>query len=151
MLRRLPLLKLAYELEEEFCDIFTTSPSRAEAERRYDQWALRVVPDLKQFFGLLVTSMNNWRTEIFNYFDAIPGYPLTDNYTESLTGLVGHLNRTGRSHSFQALRARMLLTVPAEIGDLAPDRMTDNVERQYRSLGVHIPTLLKKLESNDCQ
>lgn len=149
LLRRLPLLKLAYELEEEFCDIFTTSLSRAEAEQRYDQWMLRIIPDLKQFFSLLVTSMNNWRTEIFNYFD-VPGYPLTDVYTESLAGLIRHLNRTGRGHGFQALRARMLLTAPAEIGDLAAGRVPDSIERQHRSLGIHIPTLLKKLESNDC-
>jgi transposase len=151
LLRRLPLLKLAYELEDEFCDIFTTSPSKAEAEWRYDQWVLRIVPDLKQFFGLMVTSMNNWRTEIFNYFDAIPGYPLTDAYTESLNGLIRYLNRTGRGHGFQALRARMLLTAPAEIWDLSADRMPEDIERRHRIQGVHIPTLLQQLESNDHQ
>ncbi|MGD0621564.1 MAG: transposase, partial [Thermacetogeniaceae bacterium] len=112
---------------------------------------LRIVPDLKQFFGLMVTSMNNWRTEIFNYFDAIPGYPLTDAYTESLNGLIRYLNRTGRGHGFQALRARMLLTAPAEIRDLSADRMPEDIERRHRIQGVHIPTLLQQLESNDHQ
>jgi transposase len=148
LLRHLPLLKLAYGLKEEFCDIFTASLSRVEAEQRYDRWALRIVPDLKQFFGILITSMNNWRTEIFNYFD-VPGYAVTAAYRESLAGLIERLNRTGRSHSFQALRARMLLTAPAEIGDLAPGRSLEGIERQSGILGVHIPTLLKKLESND--
>ncbi len=151
LLRRLPLLKLAYELEDEFCDLFTTGLSRAEAERRYDQWVLRIVPDLKQFFSLLLTSMHNWRTEIFNYFDAIPGYPLTDAYTESLNGLIRHLKRTGGGHGFQALRAGILLTVPAESRDLSADGVREGIERRPGILGVHIPTLLKKLESNDCQ
>jgi hypothetical protein len=79
----------------------------------------------------------------------MPGYSLADAYRESLAGLIGYLNRTGRSHSFQALRARMLLTMPTEIGDLAPDRSLEGIERQSGILGVHIPTLLKKLESND--
>jgi hypothetical protein len=84
-------------------------------------------------------------------FDAIPGYPLTDAYAESLNGLIRRLKRTGRSHGFQALRARILLTVPAESRDLSADGVREGIERRPGIPGVHIPTLLKNLESNDCQ
>jgi transposase len=132
---RLPLLKLACQLDEELRNIFTASHDRAEAERSYDRWTLRIVPGLKRYFNPLVRLMNEWRTEIFNYFDVIPGYPLNDAYTEPLAGLIGHLGHTGRNRSFQALRARILLTAPTGGSD------------RSGSPGVHIPTLLQVLES----
>ncbi len=57
----MPLLKLAYELKEEFYDIFDKSANRDEAGGRYDQWVSRITPDLEKYFNSLVALITKWR------------------------------------------------------------------------------------------
>ena len=151
----LPLLKLAYELKEEFYDIFDTSSNKAEAEERYDQWVPRINPDLKKFVNTLITLMATWREEIFNYFDTVTDYPLTNTYNESMKGLIKILNQTGRGYSFNVLRAKMLLAAPEKVqskhqkDNFICNGMLESINYQTNILGIHIPTLLQKLASSD--
>ena len=48
----------------------------------------------------------NWRGEILAYFDC----RATNAYTESLNNLIRTTNRVGRGYSFEALRAKVLLS-----------------------------------------
>jgi len=147
-LRAFPLLRLACELKEAFCEIFDACCGKAEAERRYDSWETGIDPALRQFFNPLVASMNYWRAEIFNYFETVAEYPVTDAYAESISGLIRQLQRSGRSYSFKALRAGILLALsealhPEDGCDWMPESI---VHPEWRP-GIQIPELLQALES----
>jgi transposase len=156
-----PLLKRAYDLKEEFFDIFDSSETKLQAMSRYAAWAKAVSADpaLHDVFKTLITSMTNWRVPIFNHFDTLPDNPLTNAFTESLNGIIKHLNRTGKGYSFTVLRAKILFYSNAEktktihpaytIDDFAINSMLSLMVResyQKRIYGIHIPTLLKYLE-----
>lgn len=103
-----PELGAAYNLKEDFYDIFDTSADRDEALERYKDWRKQIPQSLRDYFLPLQTSMTNWETEIFNYFDAPLGSRPSNAYTEALNGLIKIVNRTGRGYSFDVLRAKML-------------------------------------------
>lgn len=48
--------------------------------------------------------MENWRAEILNYFD----YRITNAFTESLNGIIKHMQRLGRGYTFDVTRAKLL-------------------------------------------
>jgi transposase len=157
-----PLLKKAYDLKEEFFDIFGGSETRLQAMSRYAAWEKEVAtdPTLYKVFNDLITSMANWRVPIFNYFDTLPDNPLTNAFTESLNGVIKHLNQTGKGYSFNVLRAKVLFYSHAEktetklpvytiddfaIGDTLSMIVRENYQK--RIYGIHISTLLKYLEN----
>jgi transposase len=57
-------------------------------------------------FGDFQRTWCNWETEISAYFDN----RITNAYTESLNNLIRTINRIGRGYSFDALRAKILLS-----------------------------------------
>jgi len=155
-------LKKAYDLKEEFFDIFGGSETRLQAMSRYAAWEKEVAtdPTLYKVFNDLITSMANWRVPIFNYFDTLPDNPLTNAFTESLNGVIKHLNQTGKGYSFNVLRAKVLFYSHAEktetklpvytiddfaIGDTLSMIVRENYQK--RIYGIHISTLLKYLEN----
>ncbi len=145
-----PLLRLACELKETFCEIFDACSGKAEVERRYDSWETGIDPGLRQFFSPLVASMRYWRAEIFNYFDGMAGYPVTDAYAESISRLIRQLQRSGRSYSFKALRAGILLVLAereAPHPEADCDWMPDSAVHPEWRLGIQVPDLLLALES----
>lgn len=99
----IPKLKAAYEFKEEIYNIWDLT-NRAEAEKRYDVWQSCMDADVAYAFMPLITAMQNWREEIFAYFD----HQATNAYTESLNGLMKLTNRMGRGYSFDVIRARIL-------------------------------------------
>lgn len=98
-----PLLKETYELKEELYDIWELK-DRKEAEKQYANWQTKIPADGLFAFRPLLTAMQNWRNEIFAYFD----HQATNAYTESLNGLMKLANRMGRGYSFEVIRARIL-------------------------------------------
>lgn len=99
-----PALGEAYILKEHFFDLYNVD-TRAEAEAAYDHWT-RIVPlDLHPFFHELFVMMRNWRTEIFNYFDA----RYTNAGVENLNRKVNEINAIGRGLEFENLRAKAIL------------------------------------------
>lgn len=100
-----PELSNAYTLKEMFFDIWE-SPSRYDAVEQYHAWLSLVTEDVFPAFKDVITAMNNWHEEIFNYFDV----PITNAYTEGLNSLIRQANRAGRGYSFEVLRAKLLLT-----------------------------------------
>lgn len=99
-----PLLQLAYEMKEEFYDLWEAQTG-AEAVRLYDAWAAKLTSELMPAFGDLVTSMTNWRDEIFAHFDY---GRVTNAYTEAVNGMAKLIARNGRGYSFEAIRAKVL-------------------------------------------
>ncbi len=104
-LERLPLLKDAYWVKEDFYSIYD-SYDRFEAKSRYKCWQSDIPASVKPFFAESVNSLENWEKEIFAYFDCQPR--LTNAFTESLNSLIRHINRNGRGYSFDVLRAKIL-------------------------------------------
>ena len=108
-----PEIAAAYDLKEELYDIWSLR-DRAEAERRYDDWARRVLDhplDLGPAFHDLLRAVGNWREEVFNYFD----HPYTNGQTEARNNVIKTMQRMGRGYDFETVRARMLyreLVVP---------------------------------------
>lgn len=105
-----PLIKDAWECKEAFYAIWKGQPDRAEAERRFDEWKANIPATVKQEdeFGDLAKTVDNWRTEVFNYFD----HPFTNAYTESLNRITKDFNRAGRGYTFERIRAKALLKQP---------------------------------------
>ena len=100
-----PVLAEAYTAKETFYGIWDAG-DRTKAEQLYESWLDGISREMQHHFHPLTRAMNNWHTEIFNYFD----HPITNAYTESLNGVIKVMHRMGRGYSFDALRARMLLS-----------------------------------------
>jgi transposase len=59
-----PIMKLAYELKENFYDLFDNSASRQAAEQEYGAWLKRIIPDVRPYFEPLMRAVENWHEEI---------------------------------------------------------------------------------------
>ncbi len=119
-----PALKAAYELKESFFDIYRRH-SRQEALLAYSVWRQKIPSELTEAFRPLTTAAENWKDEIFAYFD----HRLTNAYTESLNNLIRLINRVGRDYSFEALRAKILFTEGVQKAKRSP------FERQGKEKG----------------
>ncbi len=64
-----PSLKRAYELREELTDIFETSLSRSAAKLKIGVWKQEVKDSGLTCFNKFLTTLDNWFSEILNYFD----------------------------------------------------------------------------------
>jgi len=102
-LNNIPELAEAHRLKETYFDIYEAG-SKAEAAARYDAWAKSVGPDHRAAFAPALSAWRNWRPQILAYFD----HRITNAFTESLNSLIRTINRRGRGHSFDVLRALVL-------------------------------------------
>jgi transposase len=101
-----PEIKAAHEFKEELYDLWELR-DRREAERRYADWARRVRAhplDLQPAFHELLRAVDNWRAEVFNYFD----HPFTNGQTEARNNVMKSMQRQGRGYDFETVRVRML-------------------------------------------
>jgi transposase len=103
-LNSFPELRDAYELKEEFYDIWDTAADSNEARVLYEIWISGLTAKIEPVFRDLKSALTNWNQEIFAYFD----HRVTNAYTEALNGLAKMANRLGRGYSFDVIRAKML-------------------------------------------
>jgi len=155
-----PLLGQAYELKEQFFDIYEAK-TIDEAYKLYQEWLSNVPKELMTYFEDLIKAMINWEEEIFNYFTS----PITNAYTESLNRLIKTINHVGRGYSFEALRAKILFTqgyrkvkrkkkfkeVEVTFGKMLPDQMPNWLEPEYEWVyeeiyGADFSTLIKAMD-----
>ena len=155
-----PLLGQAYELKEQFFDIYEVE-SINDAYKLYQNWLSNVPKELMTYFEDLIKAMNNWEEEIFNYFNT----PITNAYTESLNRLIKTMNHVGRGYSFEALRAKILFTqgyrkvkkkkkfkeVEVTFGKMLPDQFPNWSQTGYEWVyeeiyGAEFSTLTKAME-----
>ena len=102
LLEAYPQFKTPYYLKEAFCNIYQFAETRDEAEQMYANW-LQANEDCHAFDGFIST-VGNWYTEIFNYFDN----RYTNAQTESLSNVIREVDRVGRGYTFPVLRAKIL-------------------------------------------
>lgn len=98
-----PMLARMYDLKEQFFEIYEAN-TKEEAYDRYAAFEAKLTNDIKPYFNDLIRAVGNWHTEIFAYFD----HPVTNAYTESMNSVIRHIDRMGRSYSFETIRAKML-------------------------------------------
>jgi transposase len=61
-------------------------------------------PEVSFAFQEILTTIENWYQEIFNYFDC----KVTNAFTESVNGKIKSLQRNGRRLSFQIIRGKII-------------------------------------------
>jgi transposase len=101
----IPGLAKAYRAKEDFFDIYDKAVDRNEALELWDYWKELLPDELKLAFKPLVTAVENWKPEIFAYFDH---RGKTNAYTEAMNGLTRKIEQSGRGYSFDAIRAKVL-------------------------------------------
>lgn len=99
-----PLLNAGWQCKEGFYEIWDTA-DRATAEAAYDAWKASIPDLVRPEFEKLAATVDNWRDEIFAFFD----HPFTNAYTEARNRLIKDLSRAGRGYSFERIRAKALL------------------------------------------
>lgn len=100
-----PELETPYMLKESFRMIYD-SESRKEAEDTFEEWKEAVRSQDREYpeFESVIATVENWRTEIFNYFDN----KYTNAETESLNNTIREIDRAGRGYTFDVLRKKVL-------------------------------------------
>lgn len=100
-----PMLSKAYRAKEDFYEIYEKATNRQEALELWDLWLATLEPELKRPFHELIRAVENWKPEVFAFFDH---RGKTNAYTEAMNGLTRVVNRSGRGYSFDAIRAKVL-------------------------------------------
>jgi transposase len=112
-----PELQMAYDLKEDFLEIFDEEPyelglrvrSKAAARHFYEEWLKnfplkKKYPALHKNFKKIFTAVNNWGDYIFNYFD----FKVTNAFTESMNRRVKDILRNSRGCKFETMKARII-------------------------------------------
>ena len=163
-----PILAKMYLLKEQFFEIYDAE-SKEEAYNRYSEFENQLTGEVKHYWHEVTRAVGNWHTEIFAYFD----YPVTNAYTEAMNSVIRHVDRMGRSYSFETIRAKMLYTksihktqrpkmnkrydlgMPAfcrkaapSMGRYLPPQSADIIEEETRDLnyGVDMEKLVKEIQ-----
>lgn len=98
----LPILKVAYDLKEEFLNMYKCK-TKNEALEYYENWKLSIPKDMPEFKAIAKT-VDNVKKEVFNYFDG----RVTNAIVEGLNNLIREPDRIGRGYNFEILRAKAL-------------------------------------------
>jgi transposase len=112
-----PELRLAYDLKEDFLEIFDDEyyaggrqvRSKAAARHFYGEWE-KTIPTGEEYkalrgdFRKILTAVKNWGEYIFNYFD----YKYTNAFTESMNRKVKDILRNSRGCKFETMKARIV-------------------------------------------
>ncbi|ANX01679.1 hypothetical protein CSTERLE_08860 [Thermoclostridium stercorarium subsp. leptospartum DSM 9219] len=154
-----PTLKVAYNLKEGLRDMYLCK-TREQAIEYYRQWKSSIPKDMQPFLDI-AKIIDNWSTEIFNYFD----YFVTNAFTESINNLIKHIEKAGRGYSFEVLRAKVLFgtkaTIKPKFGEQAFGPMDNTFSNMLygsfnysppkliEGFGVSIPQLLKVIERDE--
>lgn len=104
LLEAYPQFQTPYLLKEAFRNIYQFAETRAEAEKQYAEWVQANADEDCHAFDGFISTVANWHTEIFNYFDN----RYTNAQTESLNNVIREVDRAGRGYTFPVLRAKIL-------------------------------------------
>ena len=130
-----PQFEEPYRLKERFRDIYRAN-TRDEAERAYEEWRT----DASKFpaFASVIATVENWREEIFAYFD----HRYTNALTESLNRLINEIGDRGRGYSCEVLRAKVLYGTKAT--KPAKYKYSDNHPFRSKASGFYVITAPKR-------
>lgn len=129
------------------------APDKVEAIEQYQAWRQLIPPDIEPIFMPIITMMNNWHEEIFNYFDM----PITNAFTEAANSVIRHADRQGRGYSFDVLRTKVLLKSlhseqkPKFDKHVFGHALTSLFDDFYgpNSYGIDLATFIQVMENSD--
>jgi len=144
-----PILAKMYVLKEQFFEIYEAN-SKEEAYTRYSEFEKQLTSEIKHYWHKVTRAVGNWHTEIFAYFD----YPVTNAYTEAMNSVIRHVDRMGRSYSFERVRGKILYTKSIhktkrpKRDKALPSNMTSYIEEEILDLnyGVDMEKLVKEIQ-----
>lgn len=99
-----PIVYQAYLLKEMFYTIWEKK-TKDEAVATYMEWLDCVTPNLASYFEPLVVVMTDWNKELFANIE----HPQHPKYFRMIEGVVSSINSFGRSGSFLAIWAALML------------------------------------------
>jgi hypothetical protein len=100
---RHPRMKRAYRARNQFRKIFALK-SRQAADAALREWEGSLHPSIASAFEGVTRALENWRTEILNYFTA----RYTNGRVEGLNRAIQQIQAEGAGYSFEALRAKVI-------------------------------------------
>ena len=107
LFHRYPEYSVAYHLKESFREIYKNK-NKKDALQSFVDWE-NSIPATMHYFKEVAKTVNNWKEEIFNYFD----HPYTNAFTESINNLIKEIEKRGRGYAFDVLRAKVLFGTSA--------------------------------------
>jgi transposase len=106
-----PEFKAVYESKEAFFNIFETDYSKKQAIKAYTDWK-KSIPQGLTVFDELITSVDNWANEIFNYFDLRYNEKrVTNAFVEGANSAIRKIEAAGAGYDFEVLRAKVMMCV----------------------------------------
>ncbi|TPF92531.1 hypothetical protein BW14_08280 [Bifidobacterium sp. UTBIF-68] len=101
-------LAMAFDLKEDFFDIWDENPSSKDnAMAAFDRWEQEIPEDaVYESFRILAKTVHNFHEQIFHYWDC--PLAISNGYTECANRLIRETNMKGRGYSFETLRGRSL-------------------------------------------
>lgn len=126
LLKNNPLVAEAHGAKEGFYEIWEAD-TRAEAEAAFEAWKAAIPASVATEFGKVAATVENWREEIFAYFD----HRYTNAFTEAMNGLVKIVNRAGRGYSFDHIRAKVLSKDADPEPQIGPSFVCDSCGGQF--------------------
>lgn len=154
-----PTLRLAYYIKEGLRDMYLCK-TKEQATTYYKEWKSSIPRDMKPFMEV-ASIIDNWHTEIFNYFDHF----VTNAFTESRNNTIKEIEKHGRGYSFEVLRAKVLFgtkaTVKPKFGEQSFGPMDNTIgnilygsfdfsrPKLIEGFGVSIPQLLEVIERDE--
>lgn len=101
-------LAIAYDLKEDFFDIYDNNPtSKDNAIQAFLDWETAIPDDeIYDKFRVLAQTVYNFFDQIFQYWDC--PIAISNGYTECTNRLIRENNIRGRGYSFDVLRGRTL-------------------------------------------
>lgn len=106
ILDRFPLLKKIWFAKEKFNALWDME-TESEAINVYEDFLNSLDDEAKSYFKDLITAMQNWHEEIFNYFMY---NRITNAATETLNREIGRKYDMGYGYSFASLRNKLLFS-----------------------------------------
>ena len=103
MLAAYPQFETPYLLKEAFRSVYDCK-TKQEAEETYKEWLQEYSENKMTCFDEFIAMVEDWHTEIFNYFDS----RCTNATTESLNTVIREVDRQARGYSFEVLRIKMI-------------------------------------------
>lgn len=106
ILSEFPELRTAYNLKEQFYDIYEAL-TYEEAVKRYDKW-IENIPDNFNVYDGVINTVNNWFVEIFNYFSH---GRYTNAIAEGFNSVIRKKSYEGAGYDFEVFRAKIIYCI----------------------------------------
>lgn len=110
-----PEFETVYRLKEDFFKIYDTAKDKDDAMKMYRAWR-KSIPKGITVFKDLITSLDNWNTEIFNYFDIrVNDKRINNAYVEGANSAIRRIEALGIGYDFEVMRAKVMYCVAHKI------------------------------------